>query len=147
LPPGANHDQRCRPAATTINAAPANTQQVRTTIAIVAPAPAPAVSGVLGGGEQARLRALLAATSLVGTAMLRYLIEVPPLVTLPVDDVVRLVAPTVTRYLTADAKELGLPEAQDMVPRASARQRTWFLARALVRGREFPCTALEDQSR
>jgi AcrR family transcriptional regulator len=68
-----------------------------------------AVSGVLGGGEQARLRALLAATSLVGTAMLRYIIEVPPLVTLPVDDVVRLIAPTVTRYLTAHAKELGLP--------------------------------------
>jgi hypothetical protein len=82
-----------------------------------------AVSGVLGGGEQARLRALLAATSLVGTAMLRYIIEVPPLVTLPVDDVVRLIAPTVTRYLTADAKELGLPEAEIMVPRASARQR------------------------
>jgi AcrR family transcriptional regulator len=82
-----------------------------------------AVSGVLGGGEQARLRALLAATSLVGTAMLRYIIEVPPLVMLPVDDVVRLIAPTVTRYLTADAKELGLPEAQHMVPRASARQR------------------------
>jgi len=29
---------------------------------------------------------------------------------LPVDDVVRLVAPSVTRYLTADAAELGLPE-------------------------------------
>jgi len=68
-----------------------------------------AVSGVLGGGEQARLRALLAASQLVGTAMLRYIIEVPPLATLPVDDVVKLIAPTVTRYLTADAAELGLP--------------------------------------
>jgi hypothetical protein len=26
-----------------------------------------------------------------------------------VDDVVKLIAPTVTRYLTADAAELGLP--------------------------------------
>ena len=38
-----------------------------------------AVSGVLGGGEQARLRAMLAATSLVGTAVLRYVMQVPPL--------------------------------------------------------------------
>ncbi len=68
-----------------------------------------AVSGVLGGGEQARLRAMLAASSLVGTAMLRYLMAVPPLADLPTEDVVRLVAPTVTRYLTADAEELGLP--------------------------------------
>lgn len=67
-----------------------------------------AVSGVLGGDDQARLRAMLAASSLVGTAMLRYLIAVPPLSELPTEDVVRLVAPTVTRYLTADAEELGL---------------------------------------
>lgn len=68
-----------------------------------------AVSGVLGGDEQARLRAMLAASSLVGTAMLRYVMVVPPLSDLPAEDVVRLVAPTVTRYLTADAGELGLP--------------------------------------
>jgi AcrR family transcriptional regulator len=69
-----------------------------------------AVSGVLGGGEQARLRAMLAASSLVGTAMLRYIIQVPPLTTLSPDEVERLVAPTLTRYLTADAEELGLPD-------------------------------------
>lgn len=69
-----------------------------------------AVSGVLGGGEQARLRAMLAASTLVGTAMLRYIIQVPPLTVLSPDEVERLVAPTVTRYLTADAEELGLPE-------------------------------------
>jgi AcrR family transcriptional regulator len=69
-----------------------------------------AVSGVNGGDEQARLRAMLAATSLVGTAMIRYVIKVPPLATLPAEDVVRLLAPTVTRYLTADADELGLPD-------------------------------------
>ena len=68
------------------------------------------VSGVLGGGEQARLRAMLAASQLVGTALLRYVMQVPPLATLSVDEVVRLIAPTVTRYLTADASELGLPE-------------------------------------
>ena len=61
-----------------------------------------AVSGVLGGGDEARLRASLAGSSLVGAAMLRYLMRVPPLSDLPTDDVVRLVAPTVTRYLTED---------------------------------------------
>jgi AcrR family transcriptional regulator len=68
-----------------------------------------AVSGVLGGGEQARLRSMLAASQLVGAAVLRYVMKVPPLSTLSDDEVVRLIAPTVTRYLTADAEELGLP--------------------------------------
>jgi hypothetical protein len=68
-----------------------------------------AVSEVISGGEEARLRAMLAASQLVGTAILRHVIEVPPLATLSVDEVVTLIAPTVTRYLTADAKELGLP--------------------------------------
>ena len=84
-----------------------------------------AVSGVLGGGEQARLRAMLAASNLVGTAVLRYIIQVPPLATLSADEVVALIAPTVTRYLTADA---------------DARTRP---ARAITR--EFPCTAPEDR--
>ena len=69
-----------------------------------------AVSGALGGGNQVRLRAMLAATNLVGTAILRYVMRVPPLATLPADDVVTLIAPSVTRYLTASAEELGLPE-------------------------------------
>ncbi len=67
-----------------------------------------AVSSALGGGDEARLRAMLAATNLVGTAMLRYVMRVPPLASLSVDDVVALVAPAVHRYLTADAAELGL---------------------------------------
>jgi AcrR family transcriptional regulator len=69
-----------------------------------------AVSEVLGGGEQARLRAMLAASQLVGTAVLRYVMKIPPLATLSGDEVVRLIAPTVTRYLTADANELDLPD-------------------------------------
>src|SRR6478752_942903 len=58
----------------------------------------------------ASLRAMLAASTLVGTAMLRYIIQVPPLATLSADIVVKLIAPTVTRYLTAAADELGLPD-------------------------------------
>jgi AcrR family transcriptional regulator len=69
-----------------------------------------AVSGELGGGEQARLRAMLAGSQLVGTALLRYVMQVPPLATLSGDELVTLIAPTVTRYLTAPAEELGLPD-------------------------------------
>lgn len=69
-----------------------------------------AVSDVLGGGEQARLRAMLAATNLVGTAILRYVIKVAPLASLPTHDVIALIAPTVNRYLTASAEELALPD-------------------------------------
>jgi AcrR family transcriptional regulator len=70
----------------------------------------PAVSGALGGGEQARLRATLVASQLVGVAMLRYVLEVGPLASVSGDDIVKLIAPTVQRYLTADAGELGLPD-------------------------------------
>ena len=68
-----------------------------------------AVSSALGGGdEEARLRAMLAATNLVGIAMLRYIMRVPPLSSLGVEAVVRLVGPAVHRFLTAPADELGL---------------------------------------
>jgi hypothetical protein len=70
-----------------------------------------AISEVLGGGEDTRLRAMLAATNLIGTAILRYVMRVGPLAELPLDQVVTLIAPSVQRYLTADADELGLPEA------------------------------------
>ncbi len=66
-----------------------------------------AVSGVLGGGEQARLRAMLAASNLVGTAMLRYVMQVPPLATLSADEVVKLIAPTVTRYSDRRRRRAG----------------------------------------
>ncbi|STZ82089.1 TetR family transcriptional regulator [Mycolicibacterium aichiense] len=68
-----------------------------------------AVTDALGGADDARLRAMLAATSLVGTAMLRYVMRVPPLSTLTPDEVVTLIGPSVQRYLSAPADELGLP--------------------------------------
>lgn len=70
-----------------------------------------AVAGALGGGDEARLRATLAATNLVGTGMLRYVMRVPPLSSLGVDEVVGLVGPAVHRFLTAPADELGLDPA------------------------------------
>jgi AcrR family transcriptional regulator len=68
------------------------------------------LSAALGGGEHTRLRSLLAATNLVGAALLRYVMRVPPLAALPMEEVVRLIAPSVQRYLTADAAELGLSD-------------------------------------
>jgi AcrR family transcriptional regulator len=68
-----------------------------------------AVSGALGGGRDTQLRAMLAATNLVGTAMLRYVMRVPPLADLALDEVVTLIAPSLQRYLSADPAELGLP--------------------------------------
>lgn len=41
--------------------------------------------------------------------MLRYVMKIPPLATLSGDELIALLARTVTRYLTADAGELGLP--------------------------------------
>jgi AcrR family transcriptional regulator len=85
-----------------------------------------AVSSALGGGDEARLRASLAATNLVGTAMLRYIMRVPPLSSLGVDDVVRLLGPVVHRFLTAPADELGLdlPSRQPAkAPRKKAKPR------------------------
>ncbi len=70
-----------------------------------------AVSAALGGGPDTALRAMLAATNFVGTAMLRYVLRLPPLADLSADEVAELIAPNVQRYLTADAAELGLPAA------------------------------------
>lgn len=69
-----------------------------------------AIQDVLGEGPDSRLRANLAGTSLVGAAMLRYVMRVGPLADLSTAEVVELIAPSVQRYLTAGADELGLPE-------------------------------------
>ncbi|WP_082971052.1 TetR family transcriptional regulator [Mycobacterium sp. E3298] len=70
-----------------------------------------AISGVLGEGPDTVLRANLAGTNLVGTALFRYVMRVGPLAELRTDEVVALIAPSVQRYLTGDADELDLPAA------------------------------------
>lgn len=70
-----------------------------------------AIAGVLGEGPDTALRANLAGTNLVGTALFRYVMRVGPLAELGTEEVVRLIAPSVQRYLTAGADELGLPAA------------------------------------
>ncbi|MGP3964600.1 TetR/AcrR family transcriptional regulator [Nonomuraea sp. 3N208] len=50
--------------------------------------------------DHAEVRALLAASQLVGIAMLRYVLKVEPLASMPADVLAAAVAPTLQRYLT-----------------------------------------------
>ena len=59
----------------------------------------PAVADRLDADERL-LRASLIATQVVGLVMMRWLWEIEPLASLPDDDVVALLAPTIQRYLT-----------------------------------------------
>jgi AcrR family transcriptional regulator len=51
-------------------------------------------------GDDVPLRVAAAAAQLVGIALLRYVIELPPMVAATEDELVALVAPTLQRYLT-----------------------------------------------
>ena len=55
------------------------------------------------GDEQAAERGTLIATQLLGLALCRYILRFEPLASLPADDVVAAVAPSVQRYLTRPA--------------------------------------------
>ncbi|SHN47325.1 TetR family transcriptional regulator [Cryptosporangium aurantiacum] len=64
--------------------------------------------GVIGreiGVEQASRRVPLAATQMLGMAFLRYVVPTDPMASMPVDDVVGLLAPVLDRYLTDDLDE------------------------------------------
>jgi AcrR family transcriptional regulator len=53
------------------------------------------------GEERAAERATLIATQLLGLGLCRYILRFEPLASLPADDVVAAVAPSVQRYLTS----------------------------------------------
>ena len=55
----------------------------------------------------ARLRAALVGSQLIGVVMVRYVVRVEPLASAPVGQVVAAVAPTVQRYLTGDIGEVA----------------------------------------
>jgi AcrR family transcriptional regulator len=55
------------------------------------------------GGEQAAERGTFIAAQLLGLALCRYILRLEPLASLPPDDVVAAVAPSVQRYLTRAA--------------------------------------------
>jgi AcrR family transcriptional regulator len=60
-----------------------------------------AVSANLGDDER-RLRGGLVATQMLGLAMTRYVWRLEPIASLPDDEVIGCVAPTIQRYLTGD---------------------------------------------
>ena len=53
------------------------------------------------GADQAPMRATLAGSQIVGLVMSRYVVGVEPLASLPAEDVVAAIGPTLQRYLTA----------------------------------------------
>lgn len=54
------------------------------------------------GGADARLRATLVGSQIIGLAMARYIVKVEPLASAPPTQVVAAVGPTLQRYLTGD---------------------------------------------
>ena len=54
------------------------------------------------GAPDAELRAMLVASHVMGVALLRYILEVEPLASAPVDRVAEMVGSTVQRYLISD---------------------------------------------
>jgi AcrR family transcriptional regulator len=62
------------------------------------------IAGRLGSPD-ARLRATLVGSQLIGLAVARYIIRVEPLASAPAAQVAAIVGPTVQRYLTGDVTE------------------------------------------
>ena len=54
------------------------------------------------GSADARLRATLVGSQIIGLAMARYIVKVEPLASAPPTQVVAAVGPTLQRYLTGD---------------------------------------------
>jgi AcrR family transcriptional regulator len=62
------------------------------------------------GGADARLRATLVGSQIIGLAMARYIVKVEPLASAPPSQIVAAVGPTLQRYLTGDlAAPAGRP--------------------------------------
>jgi hypothetical protein len=58
------------------------------------------MTGVPGTADEVAMRGNLMASQLVGLVLVRYVVRLDPLATASQDDVVRLVAPNIQRYLT-----------------------------------------------
>ncbi|MET0477573.1 MAG: TetR/AcrR family transcriptional regulator, partial [Actinomycetota bacterium] len=54
------------------------------------------------GSPDARLRATLVGSQIIGLAMARYIVKVEPLASAPAAQVVASIGPTLQRYLTGD---------------------------------------------
>jgi AcrR family transcriptional regulator len=66
------------------------------------------VAGIPGSPESVALRGNLVATQMVGLLLVRYVVRLEPLASAPAEEVVRLVAPNVQRYLTGDLGTFGV---------------------------------------
>lgn len=64
---------------------------------------APAITALSGEATNAGLRSGLVATQLMGMALCRYVLRLPPLVAMSRRDIVAWLGPTVQRYITSDA--------------------------------------------
>jgi hypothetical protein len=62
------------------------------------------------GDERAAERGALIAAQLLGLGLCRYILRFEPLASMPADDVVAAVAPSVQRYLTQPAASESEPE-------------------------------------
>ncbi|MFF8371108.1 TetR family transcriptional regulator [Streptomyces lydicus] len=62
----------------------------------------PVLSAVCPVPEEAEIRSGLIASQILGMALCRYVLHIPPAVALSHDEVVAWLAPTIQRYLTAD---------------------------------------------
>jgi AcrR family transcriptional regulator len=82
-----------------LRTAATNAQAAERLRAVFATQITPRIAEACGDPKSAPLRAGLIASQLMGFALLRYIIEVPPVVALRRADVVKWLAPTVQRYL------------------------------------------------
>ena len=65
------------------------------------------------------LRTSLVSSQLIGFAFLRYVVGIEPLASLDKEQIVRLIAPTVQRYLADDLPEIGKPARRSRARRVS----------------------------
>jgi hypothetical protein len=63
------------------------------------------VRRIVPDAAQARQRAGLVATQMLGLALCRAILRIPPLVEMPADAIVAQVGPTIQRYLTGPAPQ------------------------------------------
>jgi AcrR family transcriptional regulator len=64
----------------------------------------PAINGIVADPAEAAGRAGLVATQLIGLAMCRHILRLPPVVALRTDAVVAAMGPTIQRYLTGHGR-------------------------------------------
>ncbi|MEQ4518215.1 TetR family transcriptional regulator [Pseudarthrobacter sp. B907] len=60
------------------------------------------MAGATGPAEEVRMRGNLIATQMTGLMLMRYVVRLEPLASAPPDDIVRMIAPNVQRYLTGN---------------------------------------------